>query len=125
MAKLEDVVRKGFSARLFDAHADLEKRERRAVSRREIGERVGNALGAEAIGQGTVATWFGGVVPPADVGIAIAKVYGVTAGWLYFNESAELLDERVGTQAEKAPPLPLVPSKSRTEKDAAKRRRRG
>lgn len=57
------------------------------MSREEIGKRVGKALGTRAINQSTVASWFTDVLPPADIGVGLAAVYDVPAGWLYFNES--------------------------------------
>lgn len=86
-------MRDGFRKRLFRAHAALEGREGGRVSREEIGRRVGKTLGTPAINQSTVASWFTEILPPADVGIGLAHVYGVPAGWLYFNEGEMVLTE--------------------------------
>lgn len=87
LTSLQTLVRKGFRLRLFQAHAALEGREGGRVSREEIGKRVGKALGVGAINQSTVASWFTDILPPADIGVGLAVVYEVPAGWLYFDEA--------------------------------------
>lgn len=88
---LQAVVRQGFRARLFQAHGLLEAREGSRISREEIGKRLGKLLKTTPVDQSTVASWFNrGVIPLPELGILVAAVYGVNAGWLYFNEGAQM-----------------------------------
>lgn len=89
LTNLQLVIRKGFKARLFQAHAALEGREGKSISRQEIGKRLGKVLGTRPVKQSTVASWFAEILPPADIGAGIARVYQVSAGWLYFDERVE------------------------------------
>lgn len=89
LKSLQTVVREGFRTRLFQAHKALETREGLDIGREEIGRRVGKALGIEAVNRDTVAAWFTRSLPPADVGIGLAIVYDIRAGWLYFGEEQE------------------------------------
>lgn len=93
MERLQLLIRQGFKARLFQAHAALEGKEGGRISRDEIGKRLGKALGTEPVPSSTVASWFSEILPPADVGAGLARVYSVRAGWLYFGD--EEVQERV------------------------------
>lgn len=114
---LQVVVRKGFAERLFLAHSRLEASEGSRISREEVGKRVGKILKTNGPDQSTVASWFNrGIVPAPDLGIVVAKVYGVSPGWLYFNEGAMLAGEPA-----MATPLPV--SRLKKEEPTKKRRR--
>lgn len=122
LSKLQTVVRKGFRVRLFQAHAALEGREGGRVSREEIGKRVGKALGTEAINQSTVASWFSDILPPADIGVGLAKVYGVAAGWLYFDEKDDEDAELPKISHKPVPTEEEYDREERAEKKARSRR---
>jgi hypothetical protein len=62
-----------FVDRLFQAH-------------RELGVRVGRAMGRDALAQSTVGRWFTGAIPEVPTMAALSVVLGVRAGWLAFGE---------------------------------------
>lgn len=122
-------MRDGFRHRLNKAHTALEARElqkrlesglRRTIGKSEIGERVAKELGwPEPVPPSTVASWFGEILPPADVGAGLAQVYGVWAGWLYFGEEQEPHRVEIPAEPKQPPPIELQ------EKASAKRKRNG
>lgn len=107
-------MRQGFKTRLFQAHAALEGREGARIGREEIGKRVGKALSTDPIPQSTVASWFGEILPPADIGAGLAAVYNVKAGWLYFGEGSDNHRVEIPPETETSVPVELQkPTKRR------------
>jgi hypothetical protein len=111
---LQVVVREGFAERLFKAHSHLEGREGVRISREEIGKRIGKVLRSSGPDQSTVASWFNrGIIPAPDLGIVVAKVYGISPGWLYFNEGVMLHGNHEGVKPMPPEHLERVVSKRR------------
>lgn len=76
-----------FARRMFIAHKRLELRLGRDVSNGELAQLLGEQLRAAAPNETTVGRWFVDSMPRSHVTIAaIAKVYGVSAGWLTYGE---------------------------------------
>lgn len=74
--------------RLWEAHKDYEKRERKRVSQRELAEIVSTSTGVP-VDQTTVSTWFKGTSPKPWYLKALAELYDVSLVWLAFDIGAQ------------------------------------
>lgn len=94
-------VRQAFAANLRDAFLDLLRREgKERMSREELGQRVAKELRRKKpLDQSTVRGWFNGSIPPAHIGMALARVLGTTFGTLL----GELSDGRATIPTEAKP----------------------
>lgn len=72
---------------MFTAHKHLEVKLGRQVGQAELAEMIGKAAHEPPPDQTTVGRWFKDTLPRSIATIAaIAKVYGVSAGWLTYGE---------------------------------------
>ena len=87
-----------FAGRLAKAHGVHYARHGSRLTQEEIGVLVGRELRRDPVSQQKVQTWFGGREPDYLELSALARVLGVSAGWLAFGEGGETVAQPRATQ---------------------------